>query len=213
MKRVSIFFLFMVSTLSYAQKECVLRKEKDSIKVYTCNNDNSRFKTIRASVVMEATLSQVASVIMDVEKYETWQFNTISAKKLEKPTDEDVTFYSEVDAPWPIANRDLIIRIQLSQDKQTKIVTLNCNSLPKYLPENKQIVRVPFSKALWVLTPLSNNRVNIDYSIEINSGGAVPAWMVNMVCAQAPYESFRNFKARLASKKYDDKVVSTVVNY
>jgi ribosome-associated toxin RatA of RatAB toxin-antitoxin module len=203
----------MISLSVYGQKECMLRKEKDSIKVYTCDNDNSRFKTIRATVLMNATLSQVTSIIMDVEKYGAWQFNTISAKMLSKPNEEDVTFYSEVDAPWPIANRDLIIRIQLSQNKQTKVVTLNCNSLPKYLPEKKPIVRVPFSKALWTLTPVSAKQVKVDYSIEINPGGAVPAWMVNMVCAQAPYESFRNFKARLASKNYNEKVAATVIDY
>jgi hypothetical protein len=161
---------------------------------------------------MNATLSQVASVIMDVEKYDAWQFNTIHSKLLDNPSTVDVTFYSEVKAPWPIANRDLIIRIQLSQDKKTKVVSLTCNSLPKYLPEKSKIVRVPFSKASWTLTPLASNQVKIDYSIEINPGGAVPPWMVNLVCAQAPYESFRNFKSRLASKKYNDKVAVTVID-
>ncbi len=213
MRHIFLFSLLHISAAIYAQKDCVLRKEKDSIKVYTCDNDNSRFKTIRATVIMNATLSQVASVIMDVEKYVDWQFNTIKSEALENSISEDVTFYSEVKAPWPIANRDLIIRIQLNQDKQTKVVTLTCNSLPKYLPEKKPIVRVPFSKALWTLTPLSSAKVKIDYSIEINPGGAVPPWMVNMVCAQAPYESFRNFKARLASKKYNNKIAVTVSNY
>ena len=199
--------------VAYAQKECVLRKEKDSIKVYTCDNENSRFKTIKASLIMNATLSQVASIIMDVEKYDAWQFNTVLAKTLSKPNENDITFYSEVDAPWPIANRDLIIRIQLSQDKTSKIVTLNCNSLPKFLPEKHQIVRVPFSKALWVLTPISKNKVQVNYAIEINPGGAVPPWMVNMVCAQGPYDSFKNFKARLASKKFNDKVVPSLIDF
>ena len=146
-------------------------------------------------------------------KYDAWQFNTIQADMLVKPSPDDVTFYSEVKAPWPIANRDLIIRIQLTQNKLTKIVTLNCNSLPTYLAEKKQIVRVPFSKALWTLTPLSASRVRIDYSIEIDPGGAVPPWMVNMVCAQAPYESFRNFRNRLAAKKYNDKVALSVIDF
>jgi hypothetical protein len=212
LKLAGFLFCMTVSLHGMAQKECVLRKDKDSIRVYTCDNDNSRFKTIRATVTMNATLSQVASVIMDVEKYDAWQFNTIHSKLLDNPSTVDVTFYSEVKAPWPIANRDLIIRIQLSQDKKTKVVSLTCNSLPKYLPEKSKIVRVPFSKASWTLTPLASNQVKIDYSIEINPGGAVPPWMVNLVCAQAPYESFRNFKSRLASKKYNDKVAVTVID-
>jgi hypothetical protein len=211
--KTTFCILIFLSVNGFAQKECMLRKDKDSIKVYTCDNDNSRFKTIRASVTMNATLAQVASVIMDVEKYDAWQFNTIHSKMLTKASNDDVTFYSEVDAPWPIANRDLIIRIQLQQDRQSKVITLNCNSLPTYLPEKKQLVRVPFSKALWTLTPLSASRVKIDYSIEINPGGAVPPWMVNMVCAQAPYESFRNFKDRLAAKKYNDKVALSVIDF
>jgi hypothetical protein len=213
MKHTFLFPLLLASTSLYAQKECVLRKEKDSIRIYTCDNENSRFKTIRATLIMNATLSQVASVIMDVEKYNEWQFNTINSKTLERPTDEEVIFYSEVDAPWPIANRDLIIRIQLFQDKKSNVVTLNCNSLPKFVPEKKQIVRVPFSKALWTLTPLSADKVKVDYVIEINPGGAVPPWMVNMVAAQAPYESFRNFRNRLAQRKYNEKIANSIINY
>ena len=36
--------------------------------------------------------------------------------------------------------------------------------------------------------------------MEIDPGGYVPAWMVNMVAAEAPYESFRNFKKIVENK-------------
>jgi ribosome-associated toxin RatA of RatAB toxin-antitoxin module len=212
--RYALLITCLLSALiGYGQNGCVLRKEKDSIRVFTCDNENSKFKTIKAEVMMNATLSQVASIIMDVEQYDEWQFNTVASKILDKPNAGDVTFYSEVEAPWPIANRDLIIRIQLEQDKKSKVVTLNCNSLPTYLPTKGSLVRVPFSNALWALAPVSKSKVQVNYFIEINPGGSVPAWMVNMVCAQAPYESFRNFKQRLASKRYNANVATTVSDF
>ena len=81
-------------------------------------------------------------------------------------------------------------------------------SIPDYIPPVKDVVRVPFSKAYWKVKSVSANKLLVEYYIEMDLGGAVPPWMVNLVAHQAPYETFKNL--RLIIGKYKSSRVSFV---
>jgi hypothetical protein len=67
--------------------------------------------------------------------------------------------------------------------------------------EQKGFVRVPASRALWIIREKTKNHLEIKYTMQIDPGGDVPVWLVNWVCAQAPYQSFKNLKAILEKRK------------
>jgi hypothetical protein len=178
----------------FAQRDCVLRKDVDSIKVFTCPVTESTFESIQASFPIAATLTQFAGTILNIDNYSRWQYNTIVSKILKRVDDYEIIYYCEVAAPWPVNNRDMIIHLKLMQDPESKIITITANGEPDYIPTQKELVRIPMSKSTWLIRPLSTGRLWVDYSIQIDPGGSVPAWMVNLVCAEAPYESFMNLR-------------------
>ncbi len=191
----------LISTSAYSQSDCALRKEADSIKVFTCHAANSKFKLIKATFTVHATPTQLASMLMRIEDYTHWQYNTTKAQVLKLMNDHEVIYYAAIAAPWPISNRDMVVHFIMNQNAVTKIITITANGEPNYIPAKDGRVRVPFSASKWIIKPVDHNTLAVEYTIQIDPGGSVPAWMVNMVSAEAPYISFKNLKEKVSDYK------------
>jgi hypothetical protein len=196
--RLLFLILFsLVTSALFAQYEWVLKKDEDSIKVYTSHTDASRFKSIKATFTVNATLSQLAAMVWNVNVYDQWQYNTIHPKILKEINSKEMIYYAEIVAPWPVSNRDMVVRLSIEQNVKTKVVTIHSKSESSFVPEEEGIVRVPSSTAQWIITPIHKKKLGVEYTIQIDPGGSVPAWMVNMVCAEAPHESFMNLREKI----------------
>ena len=194
--------LVLVSGLHCAaQTDCELKLNKDSIKVYTCFRENSKFKSVRTTFELQSNLSQLAAIVLDIDHLGDWQYKTVRARLLKKISDREIIYYTEVAAPIFTSNRDFVIQLMVNQDPQTRILTIDLVSIPDYIPHENGIVRVPFSKARWKVNPLSGSRLYVEYDIEIDIGGAVPAWLVNMVAPQAPHETFKALREKIGKYK------------
>jgi START domain len=186
-----------MASAAFGQPDCVLKKDADGIKIFACNSDKSKFKSIKASFTADATLSQISDMIMDIGNYKQWQYNTSKANILKGINDHTLIYYVEISAPRPVNNRDMVTQLSIRQDSLTKIVTVQTKGLPEYIAPKEGVIRVPVSAGKWTITPAGPSKVNVVYEIQIDPGGSVPTWMVNMVSAQAPYQSFLNLKSQL----------------
>jgi len=92
------------------------------------------------------------------------------------------------------------VRMKIKYD-QTDEMVITAESETGILPKKESYVRVPSSRGMWIVKEKNKNSLQVKYTMQIDPGGAVPAWLANWICAQAPYESFRNLKAILEKKK------------
>lgn len=187
-----------------SQKPWKLISEKDGIYVYTQQLEDSKFKAVRAVCTVDCPVGRLAYVLMDVSNTKDWVYATKVCKLLKKMSPTDIFYYSEVELPWPVSNRDFIIRITLTQDPKTKIARIVAENHPDYVPEKKNVVRIPKSAGNWILTPLADGRTKVEYVIHVDPGGSVPAWAVNMLADVGPYSSFRKLRQEVKKDKYKD---------
>ena len=181
--------------------------------MYACASEHLKFKSIKATFTVNARLSQFVAFILDVDNYSNWQYNTIHSRLLKRINEKEVLFYTEIAAPWPVNNRDMVIDLLVSQDIKTREVTITARSVPQEVPQKDRIVRVPTSHAAWTVVPLSSSLLKVEYFIGIDPGGSVPAWMINMVSAEAPLMSFKTLKDKIHQKKYLNAQVPFIVDY
>jgi len=187
-----------VLALSRAQSQdrCKLKIDKDSIKVYTCHTDTSRFKSIVTELTVNATLNQLTRFILDIPHYTRWQYNTTEAKTIKKISDSEQIYRTVIEAPWPVTDRDMVVRIRLTRDENQKNLIITSDSERGIVPEMEKLIRIPSSHAQWTVSR-EGKKLRIRYVMQIDPGGAVPAWLANWVCANAPYLSFKQLKAEL----------------
>lgn len=198
MKAVFIFVLFFLPL--EVQTDCALKKDEDGIKVYTCKSEAERLKSLRAEFILEnASVGQLEKFLLDVNSYTKWQYKVIESDLLTKTNDEEMTYRTVVDAPWPVENRELIVKYISKKDTVQQTMDIVITSIDSDYPENDDLVRVPSSYATWHILTVDKD-LKVEYALRIDPGGSVPAWLVNMAMADGPHESFRNLKSELKKK-------------
>lgn len=201
--------VMLFSLFCKGQDDWKLKQNKEGIEIYTKPLENSHLKGIKVKCALPVTLSQLVTVIMDVNTAAEWVYSTKSSTLLKKVSAAELYYYSEVSLPWPISNRDFIAHLKVTQDPHTKVVTIDGPVVSNYLPEKKDIVRVRSSYGKWVLTPLKNN-VKIEYTLETDPGGSLPAWLVNLFVAKGPHETFKNLKVQLSKAEYKNVTLAYI---
>lgn len=212
--RVLAIILVLLSYMEVAAQEkgWKLHSEKDGVQVFTQPVSNSAFKAVKAVGVVEASLSRIAYVLMDVKTTKEWVYGTKVCTLLKQMTPSDLVYYSEVDLPWPASNRDFIIRITLTQDPATKVLTIVAENMPAYIAEKNGIIRIQRSSGLWHITPIDASHVRVEYTLQVDPGGWIPAWLVNMVASTGPYQSFIGLRKQVKKEKYKDAKLPGIID-
>lgn len=197
----SVGWIMMISLFTgdvFAQGDCKLRKDEDGIKVYLCHVDSSRFKSIVTELDIHCGLTELIATASDVPGYTKWQFNTKEGTVLKNISSSEKIYHTRIEAPWPVSDRDMVVRMHITS--QGNGATITTDSESGILPEEPGWVRVPFSHAEWHIEVKNENQLHVKYVMLIDPGGAVPAWLVNWTCANAPLLSFQKLKSLLEKK-------------
>ena len=170
--------------------------DKNGIKVFTKKVESSKFKSIMVQTVFEGTISALMEILCDISKHPEWAYKTKSASVIRQINKHEIIYYTESILPWPLSNRDAIIHLTMMPEPSNRVLRISAFSEPELLSKKYGLVRIRYSKASWYVTE-SANQLNIEYIFEIDPGGKLPGWLVNMLIEKGPYETFENLKNRL----------------
>lgn len=201
-----IFLITLLAIIRPTSVECqegwTLKKDKNGIRVSSRKAKDYKLDELKVECVFEGRLSQLAAVLFDVNNQYQWVYKTSKSRLLKSISPGDLFFYSEIECPWPLENRDLVIHMTMAQHPGTRVLTVEAKSVTGYLPEKQHLVRIKYSDASWTITPFGNRQFKVDYRIQIDLGEGVPAWLVNMFSINGPYESFTNLKEKIKLPRY-----------
>ena len=189
--------LSLIFTFSYfsaiADNKWQLKKETDGIKVYTQSVANTDIKALKADFMMDGDMDKLASVLLDISGQKDWVYSTKSSKILKKVGEQELIYYSEKDMPWPVTNRDAVMRIKIERPTEgTMLVSVSpVNGL---VAEKNDIVRVQSSDVIWKVTQVNGSTMKVAYQASVDPGGSLPAWVTNMFITKGPLESFKKLR-------------------
>ena len=207
------YFLIAFASLSASgQNEWVFVKESDGIREYSRTSGQSMVRELKLELTIKAKLSDIASLILDVNNYSKWSRNLKKSYVLKQVSDDELYFYAEVNSPWPADNRDLVVHLKITQDSETKVMTIKELGVPNFIPTKKGIVRVPYSEETWTVVPLDKSNIGITYYIGVDPGGMAPLWLVNIFAAKAPLESFKYLASLVQQPKYQQSAIAFIRN-
>jgi hypothetical protein len=190
--------LMLLNSFASAGGKWALKKDSEGIKIFTSEVANSDVKARRAELTTAGTPAQLAAILMDINKQKDWVYSTESSNVVKKISSTELIYYSEKDMPWLVTNRDAVMRLKIEQNSSTGVMTVTANTVDKLVAAKKDVIRVPSSTVSWVVTPTGSNSMKIVYEAELDPGGSVPAWIVNMFTTKGPLETFKKLKGMLA---------------
>ncbi|WP_461452474.1 START domain-containing protein [Mucilaginibacter sp.] len=190
MKKILSIFTILLSGLSasFAQTGWELKKNENGIEVYTRNAATGNLKELRVLCMLDATKKELISILQDIPNYSKWVFSNKKSVVLKTVDPKRVIYYTQSRLPWPIKDRDLIVELDINSTPD--MLNIQAKSIPDYLPQNNDYVRVPYSLATWHVTQAPGNKLKVDYVFSVDPGGSIPSWLVNATLAVGPYNSF-----------------------
>ncbi|MBU6343454.1 MAG: hypothetical protein KGS48_18295 [Bacteroidetes bacterium] len=176
------------------------KNEKEGVKVYYKNTSN--IQEIKLISSIQSNLSGMIQLFTEVEHYPLWGYKVIEARLLKRISATEMYYYSRIDFPWPMSDRDLIMHSQMTQDPATKKVVCTSTAAPDFIPEVKDVVRVRTANTTWTLFPGTGGWLYSEYYIYSDPGGSIPAWLINMAIDVGPRETIKNIRAILRDPRY-----------
>ncbi|GMQ30964.1 START domain-containing protein [Algoriphagus confluentis] len=184
-------FLSLGTSLAQ-QKDCELRKSTGDLEVYTCKMEGSKINSIQASFQVNVPFSVLAEVLLDWENFNLWQYKIRKAELLQAISKEELIYRAELDAPWPVADRDLILHLKMAPGTKPGEYVFSTVGRPDFIPLREGFVRVPVSDGRWTIQVHGKDRLEVNHVLSVDPGGSIPAWLLNLSLAEGPFETYSN---------------------
>ena len=199
MRKIGLYFLFALALCADGWK---YEKSAGGAIAYTRSVPNSNFKEYKVETEVDATLTQVVAVLMEVRDLPQWVDRCTEATILKELSPTESITRTVTASPFPLKNREAISHGRLTQNPSTKVVVLESSGRFDYLPLNPKYERVHTVRGRWVLTPKPNGKVHIQMIGHTDPGGVIPAAIANQFVVMIPLNTIKNLRTQIKKEKY-----------
>jgi hypothetical protein len=168
-----------------------LKKDKDSIKVYI-RNVNESTKEYRAETIIRSDIDNIFNTIADFDNSYKWMYKLNSSKILKK-TDTLMYVYFVVDMSWPLKNRDLVSDAVIKRDIDK--IKIEMNSIPDYIPLNNKLVRINKSRSIWNLEKIDDFSTKVTLQSYAVVDG-IPIFIMDLFILDSPMYSMTRLREK-----------------
>jgi START domain len=194
-----LFFVMIFEAPLSGQSNWTLEKEKDGIKISSRHAQASQFNDIRVELDLPGNIEQLAAILLDVNQYKEWSYATKKSVLVRQLAPEKLIYYTEIEVPWPATNRCFYANFELKKDLTGHSIQVVAVNFPGYGPVSKDLLEVPFTKGVWNIKMISPWAIHVDYILELNPGGSLPAWVLNLFSNKGPMETFENLRKKMSA--------------
>ena len=203
--KILILFLAFLSLASFKHPapqgdEWVYEREKKGIKIFTKKSKWGHLRDCKAVMTVSSTPEQMLRVLTNIEEYKTWMPRCKRSQMVARLNENEFIMHLVFTAPWPVKNRDCVVRVRVEKDAKTGVILVTETSEPKYLREEDDVVRIQQLVATWKLIPVTGGTEIIN-EYASNPGGNIPDWMVNTQSVENPLATFENLQEKSAARK------------
>lgn len=174
-----------------------LARSEAGITVHLRDVPGSGIAEFKGEALVGAPVSAITALLRDSNRFKTWFPNTPESKLLSRDGDVSVQ-YSVMGTPWPLSDRDNVLRSVRSVDPSTGVVTIVVEADPDHHPEQPGRVRVRHARGRWVLVPRGPDATHVTFQMHLDPGGGIPDWMINARVVESPFEALTNMRETLA---------------
>jgi hypothetical protein len=194
---ITLLFSLPVSSLAW---ETVF--DADGVSVWQRPYADSPLLEVRGEIEVRASLNALMALLRDADYNRHWVYRSGGATILDMSDYEQAYVYGVVDAPFPMRDRDTVVRFDYHQEPVTREITINITNAPDRVPPADGLVRVPDFGGFWKLQPAENATVKVIYQVHGDPGGWVPVWIANLAAARSVIRTLQNLPAAL--ERYRD---------
>lgn len=188
-------FVMLLCVAAAGATEWELVYELDDLRVERRDYKGSELDEIKGAVRVKASLNAVMALLKDAEFNRHWVYRSGGAGILEDSGYPQAYVYGVVDAPFPMSDRDTVVRFDYRQDPVTKKITVVITNFPEFIPHKAGLVRVPTFGGFWKLQAVEGGWVDVTYQVYGDPGGWIPIWLANRVAVMSVQNTLHNMQS------------------
>lgn len=173
---------------------------RGEVSTYAKQVDGSPVKAFKGVVELQASMTSVLAVITAVDTFPEWIFQNQSAERLTSKHKERILM--SFNGIWPVSDRDVVLANTLSQDAESRVITLHSVNAVGFADKRDGFVRIPSLDNQFTITPLPDGWVRVKFETFVDPGGSVPVWLANLVATKAPYVTLEGIKEQLQKPRF-----------
>lgn len=180
----------------------VLKNEKNNVKVYY--RKTSDIYELKLATSIKVPLSGIVKLFDEVENYPQWGYKVSEAQLLKRVSPMEIYYYSRIDFPWPMNDRDVVLHTRLEQNEHNNAVTSTSVAVSGWVPEKKDVIRIKKASTKWTLIPGDAGWLYVEYYLYSDPGGSIPDWAINLALDVGPRETVKQMKKILKEPAFQN---------
>jgi hypothetical protein len=174
--------------------------QSDGITVSKRHQAGCALPAFRGQGRIKGNVLQVLAVMLDYKGVQHWAHGVESSKPIARIDERSHLLYLTSDLPWPVRDRDMIVRtdVEVLKPKEQFRISLHCQ--PKAQPETS-LLRVQQCQSTMTLKRIDEQTTEVDYQMTLDPGGYLPHWAVEFVTKNTPRKTLRMIEERAAESQ------------
>jgi len=182
-----------------------LVSDRNGIQVYMQHGDRGALKTFRGVTRFPlADEYAMVALLNDYQAYPDWLHFVDGARELGRSNERVRQLHFTTLLPWPLADREAVLqsRVIQSADPASEEVVVDLSNRPDLLPPDPDYVRFPQMEGMLRFRRVASGQVEVVYQLEMDPGGYIPAWLVNILLRDAPYFTLERLRRVVHHAEY-----------
>lgn len=182
-------------------------RDDEGILVHRRAVPGSSLGEFRGQAVIEAPVERVIAVLADADRRVEWMNRCVGSRAVERLGPWSQVTYNRTSAPWPLADRDTVVRVDTAFDVAGRRVMIAFRSVAHPgAPPLDDVVRMPDVRGHWILSPENAGAwTRVEYQVFAVPGGSLPDWVTNLISRKVPHRTIVRLREQCARRAYPER--------
>lgn len=184
-----------------------LKKDTEGIRIYTRwieAEEGRKARQMHAIMEVPASLNAAVMALTDEDQVGKWLNRAKEYYHFDAKDSHHWYAYTQFKIPWPLDNQDLVTYNTLEQDKETRIVKVQLDGRPEYIPDESGVQRIPHFDGTWIFTPKADGIVQIEYFIFTKTKPIMPRWVIDPIVEHGLWSTFYDMQRIILENETSD---------
>lgn len=152
----------------------------------------------RGEVEIPADAYEVLAVIVDVAAQTKWMWACLESRIVARESDSTSVVYQVIDAPWPVTDRDVVLRSQTRVLAPGRLSVRFATHSDPAVPPVPGLVRMARLDGEFELVALDPTHTRVTYTVAADPAGSLPQLIARRTVRESPFDTLVGLRRRVA---------------